>query len=110
MFLMDSTLLAVIGIVFIATPVRSTFGFGEALVSVPLLCFYVPVRTAVPLATLLSVVIAALILIQDWRNVRARSAAWLIREQPRSIRSTRRRGNSDEELFVPTSGAFRPDR
>jgi len=63
--MMDPTLQAVIAIVFIATLVRSTFGFGEALVSVPLLCFYIPVRTAVPLATLLSVVIAALILIQD---------------------------------------------
>ena len=67
----------VVGIVFLATLVRSTFGFGEALVAVPLLALIVPIQVAVPLATLLSIAVAALILAQDWRHVHARSAWWL---------------------------------
>jgi uncharacterized membrane protein YfcA len=78
MFAEDPTLLPVLGIVFLATLVRSTFGFGEALVAVPLLALVMPVRVAVPLATLLSITVAALILAQDWRKVHARSARWLI--------------------------------
>jgi uncharacterized membrane protein YfcA len=64
----------VVGAVFVATLVRSTFGFGEALVAVPLLAFVIDVEVAVPLATLFSVVIAAIILAQDWRHVHLRSA------------------------------------
>jgi uncharacterized membrane protein YfcA len=73
----DPTTLAVAGIVFLATLVRSAFGFGEALVAVPLLAFVIPVPVAVPLATLLSVTVAGLILAQDWRHVHARGA-WLL--------------------------------
>jgi len=73
----DSTVLLVIGIAFLATLVRSTFGFGEGLVAVPLLALVVPVPVAVPLATLLSITVAGLILAQDWRKVHARSAWWL---------------------------------
>jgi uncharacterized membrane protein YfcA len=71
----DPATFPVVGVVVLATLVRSTFGFGEALVAVPLLALVVPVRVAVPLATLLSVTVAALILLQDWRSVHAR-AAW----------------------------------
>lgn len=67
----------VIGIVFLATLVRSAFGFGEALVAVPLLALVIPIQQAVPLATLLSIAVAGLILLQDWRHVHARSAWWL---------------------------------
>lgn len=74
----DPSAPAVVGIVFLATVVRSTFGFGEALVAVPLLALVIPVRVAVPLATLLSVTVAGLILAQDWRHVHARSAWRLI--------------------------------
>src|SRR5437660_8708872 len=76
--LADPAALPVIGVVFLATLVRSAFGFGEALVAVPLLALLIPVRVAVPLATLLSVTVAALILAQDWRKVHARAAWWLV--------------------------------
>jgi uncharacterized membrane protein YfcA len=78
MFAADPVLPPVVGVVFLATLVRSTFGFGEALVSVPLLALLIPVRVAVPLATLLSVTVAGLILVQDWRHVHARSAWCLV--------------------------------
>ena len=68
----------VVAVVFVATLVRSTFGFGEALVSVPLLALRIPVATAVPLAALLSVAIAAVVVVQDARHVERRSAAWLV--------------------------------
>src|SRR3954469_13702806 len=78
MFDADPALLPVLGIVFLATLVRSAFGFGEALVAVPLLALVIPVTVAVPLATLLSVTVAGLILAQDWRHFHARSAWWLV--------------------------------
>lgn len=78
MLIVDLAVFPVLGVVFLATLVRSTFGFGEALVAVPLLALVIPVRVAVPLATLLSVTVAGLILAQDWRHVHARSAWGLI--------------------------------
>jgi uncharacterized membrane protein YfcA len=74
----DPATLPVVGVAFLATLIRSAFGFGEALVAVPLLALVIPIPVAVPLATLLSVTVAALILLQDWRKVHARSAWWLV--------------------------------
>src|SRR4051812_6015467 len=68
----------VILVVFVATLIRSAFGFGEALVAVPLLALRMPVGVAAPLAVLVSVTVAGLILAQDWRRVHVRSAAWLV--------------------------------
>jgi uncharacterized membrane protein YfcA len=65
-------------VLFVATLVRSCFGFGEALIAVPLLALTLPVKEAAPLAVLVSITIALLILIQDWRRVHARSAASLV--------------------------------
>src|SRR5262249_1742929 len=68
----------VIAVVFLATLIRSTFGFGEALVAVPLLALRMPVTVAAPLAALLSVLIAAVVIAQDWRQGHVRSALGLI--------------------------------
>ena len=70
--------LLVLSIIFIASLIRSTFGFGEALVAVPLLALIVPINIAAPLAVLLSVVIAAIIVAQDWRHIHLRSSLWLL--------------------------------
>lgn len=61
-----------------ATLIRSAFGFGEALIAVPLLAFCIPVRVAAPLAVLVSITIAAVVVAQDWRHIHLRSAAWLV--------------------------------
>ena len=45
-------------VIFLATLIRSAFGFGEALVAVPLLALLIPVEQAVPLATLVSITVA----------------------------------------------------
>jgi len=76
----DLTTLQVVCIVFIATLIRSAFGFGEALVAVPLLAFYIPLEQAAPLAVLVSITIAAIVVVQDWKKIHLRSTAWLRHE------------------------------
>jgi uncharacterized membrane protein YfcA len=58
----------VLSILFIATLMRSAFGFGEALVAVPLLAFCIPLNQAAPLAVLVSITIAAIVVLQDWKK------------------------------------------
>ena len=58
--------------------IRSAFGFGEALVAVPLLAFFIPMQVAAPLAVLVSITIAAVVVVQDWRHIHLRSAGWLV--------------------------------
>jgi uncharacterized membrane protein YfcA len=41
--------LQVLIVVFIATLIRSAFGFGEGLVAVPLLALWIPLEIAAPL-------------------------------------------------------------
>lgn len=75
--MIDATTLYVLIVVFVATLVRSTFGFGEALFAVPLLALRIPLKIAAPLAVLLSITIAGLIVAQDWRKIHLRSTGWL---------------------------------
>jgi uncharacterized membrane protein YfcA len=65
-------------ILFVATLIRTILGFGEALVAVPLLALVMPVEQAAPVAVLVSVTIAGIVLLKDWRKVHFRSAGWLI--------------------------------
>jgi uncharacterized membrane protein YfcA len=74
----EHTTLSVLAVIGLATVIRSAFGFGEALVAVPLLALIIPVEVAAPLAVLVSVTVAGLVLLQDWREVHARSAGRLI--------------------------------
>ncbi len=74
----DWTILPVLAVIFLATLIRSAFGFGEALVAVPLLALLMPVEEAVPLATLVSITVAAVVVVQDWHKIHLRSAGWLV--------------------------------
>jgi len=65
-------------VLFAATFVRSALGFGEALVAVPLLALVMPITTAAPIAALVSITFAAVVIAQDWRHVQWRSAAHLV--------------------------------
>ncbi|HZP48241.1 MAG TPA: sulfite exporter TauE/SafE family protein [Vicinamibacterales bacterium] len=67
----------IVAVMFVATLIRSTFGFGEALIAVPLVALRAPVTVAAPLAVLLSIVVAAVIVVRDWRHVDVRSASGL---------------------------------
>jgi uncharacterized membrane protein YfcA len=68
----------VLGVVFLATLIRSAFGFGEALVAVPLLALLIPVEVAAPLAVLLSITVAAVVVLEDWHEVHLGSAWRLV--------------------------------
>ena len=68
----------ILAIIFIATLVRSTFGFGESLVAVPLLVLLIPIEIAVPLSVLISILIAAFIVVQDRKQIHFNSVKWLI--------------------------------
>ena len=68
----------VLAVLFLATLIRSAFGFGEALVAVPLLALLIPVTVAAPVAVLTSITVATIVLAQDWSEVHVRSAGWLV--------------------------------
>jgi uncharacterized protein len=74
----EGTVLLVLAVIFVATVIRSAFGFGEALVAVPLLSLVIPIEVAAPLAVLASITVAVVILVQDWQKVHVRSAGWLV--------------------------------
>jgi hypothetical protein len=75
---MNGVTVYVLLVIFVATLIRSVFGFGEALIAVPLLALRLPVKTAAPLAVLVSVTVALIIVLQDWNHVEFRSAGWLL--------------------------------
>ncbi len=75
---MEPHTIAVMAVIFLATTIRSTFGFGEALVAMPLLAFVIPVPVATPLVALLSITVAVVVIAEDWRQVHFRSAGWLV--------------------------------
>jgi uncharacterized protein len=74
----DRLTLLVVAVFFGATLLRSALGFGEALIAVPLLAFVLPVKVAAPIAVLVSVTVAAVVVAQDWRHVHVRSAVRLV--------------------------------
>jgi uncharacterized membrane protein YfcA len=75
---MDAVTVHVLVVIFLATVIRSAFGFGEALVAVPLLALRIPITVAAPLAVLVSVLVAGVVVVQDWRKIEVRSAAGLV--------------------------------
>ena len=70
----DWTFAVVLGAIFLATVIRSAFGFGEALIAVPLLALAIKVEVAVPLAALASITVAVVVVAQDRRNIHFLSA------------------------------------
>lgn len=48
------------------------------MIAVPLLALFIPLPVATPLAVLLSITVAAIVVAQDWRHIHLRSAAGLI--------------------------------
>ena len=70
--------LIIILCVFISTLIRSTFGFGDALIAMPLLAFFIDLKVATPLIALIAFFIAIFILIKNWQKVEFKSAWRLI--------------------------------
>jgi uncharacterized protein len=74
----STTFVHVLLVVFVATLIRSSLGFGEALVAVPLLALNIRLEIAAPLAVLTSITIASVVVAQDWRKIQVRSIGWLM--------------------------------
>src|SRR6476469_1420555 len=75
---MNLIVVHVLVVIFVATLIRSAFGFGEALVAVPLLALCIPLGVAAPLAVLISITIAAIVVVQDWKKIHVGSTGWLV--------------------------------
>ncbi|MEM9025243.1 MAG: sulfite exporter TauE/SafE family protein, partial [Bacteroidota bacterium] len=71
-------ILAVALVLFLSTLIRSTFGFGDALIAMPLLTVMIGKELAVPVFALLTLVISGTILIRNWRSVHFKSAWKLV--------------------------------
>ena len=61
--------IATLGVLFISTLIRSTLGFGDALVAMPCLIIVLSPRTATPLVALVATLISAVILIRNWQII-----------------------------------------
>ncbi len=68
------TILAVVGVVLLAAFVRSSLGFGDAVVAMPLLTLLVDLKTAAPLVAFAGPTISILILAGHWRKADLKAA------------------------------------
>lgn len=76
--ILDLVTLIAIVVFFFSALVRSAFGFGETLIAVPLLALVIPVQVAAPVGILISMTMAAIIIVQDWQHVQFRSVIVLL--------------------------------
>jgi len=76
MISIQSIILSVI-IIFFASLVQGATGFAFALILVPLLSFFLPLKTIVPISDILSLVINMLIIISGWKHL-ALKEIWII--------------------------------
>lgn len=66
--MIDGATAAICSILFLAALTRSSIGFGDALIAMPLMALVVDIKTAAPLMGLISITVAAMIMTQDWRE------------------------------------------
>jgi uncharacterized protein len=62
-------IIIILTILFISTLVRSTFGFGDALIAMPLLAVFISIKVVTPLVALIAFTIAIYIVIQDFKKI-----------------------------------------
>lgn len=58
----------IILIVLIASTIRSAFGFGDALIAMPLLVFFISIKTATPFVAMIGLSISIFILVKHWKR------------------------------------------
>lgn len=77
---MSGTLLVVLvlGVIFSTTLIRSTFGFGNALIAMPLLVILIGVKGASPLVALVGLVISLVMLLRGWRALQWKEITLLL--------------------------------
>lgn len=70
----DGVTVLVLLIILVSTLVRAIFGFGNALIAMPLLAMTpIGMKTATPLIALIATILALVILVKDWRIIDLRS-------------------------------------
>jgi uncharacterized membrane protein YfcA len=65
-------------IIFFSTLLRSAFGFGNALIAMPLLILLTDINTATPTVALIGLVIAGLMLLREWRYFQIKDTLYLL--------------------------------
>ncbi len=75
---MDHTFILVLSVIFIAALSRSTFGFGDALIAMPLLALFISIKTATPVVAVMGMTISIAILYGDWRQISLKSIWQLV--------------------------------
>jgi uncharacterized protein len=78
MTLSTEILIEISAVMLLAATFRTAFGFGEALIAVPLLSLILPVKVAAPIAVLASVIIALAAVIKDRQHIHFASATRLL--------------------------------
>jgi len=68
----------VLAVLFFGAFTRSSLGFGDAVIAMPLLAMIIDIRTATPLVALCASLIAFTILIKNWRKTDLRATYPLI--------------------------------
>jgi uncharacterized membrane protein YfcA len=71
-------LILILLVIFISTLLRSAFGFGNALLAMPLLIFLLDLKTATPLVALVGIVTALVMLLREWRQLEIREVLSLL--------------------------------
>jgi uncharacterized protein len=74
----SSDILFLVIIMFFSTLTRSTFGFGDAVIGMPLLALTIGLNAATPLMALTALSIALSILVKNWHSVQFESTWRLI--------------------------------
>jgi uncharacterized membrane protein YfcA len=75
---MDPLTLTIMGVLSVAALVASIFGFGVALIAMPVLAVMVDMKTATPLVALVIMTVVVTILSRQWREVQFQSVWRLI--------------------------------
>ena len=73
-----SLLIPILAVLLVSSFVRSSLGFGDAVIAMPLLAFLIGIRTATPLIALLATTTAVTILLKNWRQADFRSTLHLV--------------------------------
>ena len=67
-----------VSILFVATVVHATLGFGTALVAMPLLVLFMSIQTATPLVAFAMLTTTLILLWGNWRNIDVRAVKHLL--------------------------------
>jgi hypothetical protein len=69
---------AVVVVLFFATLIASTFGFGVGLIAIPILATFIDIRIATPLSAMAAMTVILVILLKQWREINFQSVWRLI--------------------------------